>query len=85
MLFLYERKCKMAGVVLVTEFEVSEQAENFSGYIEYIDRDEAKQEKPEPIQDQEISAYLDYMSNEKKTDMILYTKTLHPTLKEIMI
>ena len=75
----------MAGVVLVTEFEVSEQAENFSGYIEYIDRDEAKQEKPEPIQDQEISAYLDYMSNEKKTDMILYTKTLHPTLKEIMI
>ncbi len=58
----------MAGVVLVTEFTVPEQSSssssNFSGFVEYIDRESAKS----------VSDYLNYMDNENKTDT-LFTDT----------
>ncbi len=48
------------GVVLVTEFATG--AETFSRYLDYIDREEAKE--------QSAGGYLDYMSNEEKTESL---------------
>ncbi len=71
----------MAGVVLVTEFTVPQAVgANFSGYIEYLDRESSK-EKPKLMED-----YLDYMDNPEKA-VSLFTENkdkLSPDEKNIL-
>ncbi len=71
----------MAGVVLVTEFSVSQEIsskdEQYSGYLDYIDRESAKDK---------ISNYLDYMDNPQKA-ISLFTENkdeITPEHKELI-